>query len=107
MKHKILIAYFSHDGEAIMNGKIKPLEMGNTRVAAQMLERQTGGDVFRIETVKPYPYSHMETIKIAKKEQQEDARPEIRGRVNDMDAYDTIILGYPKMEYGFNWVLCV
>ena len=38
----------------------------------------------------------METIEVAKREQAENARPELTGRVPDMDAYDTIILGYPN-----------
>lgn len=57
MNNKVLIAYFSHEGEAYAGGKIVTLEIGNTRVAAQMMEKMMGADVFRIETVKPYPYS--------------------------------------------------
>ncbi len=56
MNNKVLIAYFSHEGEAYAGGKIVTLEIGNTR-AAQMMEKMTGADVLRIETVKPYPYS--------------------------------------------------
>ena len=67
MNTNILIAYFSHEGEAYVSGKIVKLEEGNTKVAARMLEEMTGGNVFRIKPVAPYPYSYMETIDIAKK----------------------------------------
>jgi flavodoxin len=38
---KILIAYFSWGG--------------NTREIATQIQKQTGGDLFEIKTVKPYP----------------------------------------------------
>lgn len=34
------------------------------------------------------------------------ARPAISGGVENMERYDTIILGYPNMEQGFESVLC-
>ena len=39
MNNKVLIAYFSHEGEAYAGGKIVTLEIGNTRAAAQMMEK--------------------------------------------------------------------
>lgn len=93
---KTLIAYFSHEGEAYAGGKIVRLKIGNTKVAAQMIQEHTGGDVFRIEPVKPYPDNHMETVEIAKKEQQSNARPDIKGDSLNMEDYDTVILGYPN-----------
>lgn len=92
----ILVVYFSHEGEAYVDGKIMPLPIGNTRVAAEMIEDLTGADVFRIEPVTPYPYEHMNTIDVAKKELQTDARPQIKGELPEVSAYDTIILGYPN-----------
>ena len=52
MIKKVLIEYFSHEGEAYAGGKIVTLEIGNTRVAAQMIEDMTGADVFRIFRVR-------------------------------------------------------
>lgn len=93
---KVLIAYFSHEGEAYVGGKIVRLKIGNTRVAAQMVQGLTGGDVFRIETLKPYPDNHMETVNLAQTEQKAKARPEIKADALNMDDYDTLILGYPN-----------
>jgi hypothetical protein len=39
---KILVAYFSWSG--------------NTREIAKQIQQQTGGDLFEIKTVKPYPH---------------------------------------------------
>lgn len=96
MNNKVLIAYFSHEGEAYAGGKIVTLEIGNTRAAAQMMEKMMGADALRIETVKPYPYSHMETVTIAQTEQREDARPKLKGNNINVEDYDTIVLGYPN-----------
>ena len=96
MNKKVLIAYFSHEGEAYAGGKIVTLEIGNTRVAAQMMEEMTGADVFRIETVNPYPYNYMETVTLAQEEQKENARPKLKGNNIDIEPYDTIILGSPN-----------
>lgn len=91
-----MIAYFSHEGEAYAGGKIVRLEIGNTRAAAQIIQELSDGTVFRIETLEPYPDDHMETVNIAKEEQQAKARPEIKADSLSMNDYDTIILGYPN-----------
>lgn len=93
---KILIAYFSHAGENYVNGAIKKLSTGNTRVAAEILQTLTGGDLFFLDTVIPYPDNHMEKINIAKNEQEQNARPELTAYVSNMDVYDLIFLCYPN-----------
>ncbi|MFZ3132246.1 MAG: flavodoxin [Desulfosporosinus sp.] len=57
---KVLIAFFS----------IGSLKIGNTEVAAEMLNEITGGDLYKINTANKYP--------------------------QNMGEYDTIILGYPN-----------
>ena len=96
MSSNVLIAYFSHEGEAYAAGTIVTLKIGNTRVAAEMMAEMTGADLHRIETVHPYPFSHMETVEIAQKEQKQNACPELQPADLDMASYDTIILGYPN-----------
>lgn len=90
------IAYFSHEGEAYVNGQITTLEIGNTRVVAEKMQARIDADIFRIETVEPYPYDHMETVEQAKQEQKTGARPKLKALAVDMDSYDTILLGYPN-----------
>ena len=62
-----------------------------------MIHGLTGGDVFRIETEKPYPDEHMENVELAKSEQYAKARPVLKADALKMDDYDTVILGYPKL----------
>lgn len=78
----ILIAYFS--------------KTGNTETIANMIAEHTGGELFRVETVVPYPDDYNETVDIAREEQDNNARPELSTHVEDMSRYDVIYLGYPN-----------
>ena len=52
---KALIAFFSRADENYLNGRIQKLKTGNTEVAAGILQKLTGADLFRIEQEQPYP----------------------------------------------------
>lgn len=88
-----LIAYFSRAGE---NHNVGVIEKGNTEIIAEMIAEQTGGDLFHIETVTPYPESYDECTEVAQQELRENARPELTGTVEQFEEYDGIFLGYPN-----------
>jgi len=96
---KSLVAYFSRKGNNYVGGSIVNLPIGNTEIIAKKIRELTGSDLFRIETVKTYPDDYTETTNVAREEQSQNARPELTDRVNDMDSYDVIYLGYPNW-YG-------
>ena len=58
----ILIAYFSRAGD---NYNVGVIEKGNTEIIAEMIAEQTGGDLFHIETVTPYPEDYRECTNVA------------------------------------------
>jgi flavodoxin len=95
-EEKCLISYYSREGNNIVGGSIEYLPIGNTEVVAKMIQEMTEGDVFRIDTVNSYPEDYMETTEVAKKEQNENARPELSSQVEDFDSYTVIFLGYPN-----------
>jgi len=92
---RILIAYFSRADE---NYRVGYIEKGNTRILAEMLADMTGGELFEIKTVKPYPKEHDPTIELAKQELADNARPEIIGELPKVQDYDLIFLGYRKLH---------
>ena len=96
MNKKPLIAYFSHDGEAYVSGKIVELEIGNTKAAAQMIQNLTDSELFCIETETPYPHDYMQTVGIAKEELQKNARPALKGSIPNLEDTDVVILGFPN-----------
>lgn len=92
---KILTVYYSRRGENYSNGSTTVLEKGNTELAAEYVHDAVGGDVFRVDTLLPYPEGYRDCCNQAVAEWKSGARPEIREYVENMDQYDTVFLGYP------------
>ena len=92
----ILIVYFSRTGE---NYNVGNTEVGNTAMIASYMKEYLKADSYEIIPVNKYPTGYDECLDIAKKEQQENSRPEIQNKVENIDKYDTIIIGYP-IWYG-------
>lgn len=92
---KVLLAYFSRPGENYYYGERATLKVGNTEVMAGKIRDLIDCDVYRIEPVDPYPKSYDATVERNVREQEADARPAIKGRLPDLDGYDTVLLGSP------------
>ncbi len=91
-----LVAYFSRNGENYTRNGIENLSVGNTEVVAKKIAELIGADLFKIETVKDYPVNYHETTEVAQVELRNNARPELKKYLTDVDKYDTIYLGYPN-----------
>lgn len=78
----ILIAYFSWSG--------------NTENAAQIIQEQTGADIIELNPAEPYSSNYSEVLDQAQKDMNADAIPELANHVENMEQYDTILLGYPN-----------
>ena len=62
-----------------------------------MIANKTGGDLFEIKVAKDnYPKGYTELTEYAKKEKQEKSRPQIVGKIEKFDDYDTVFIGYPN-----------
>lgn len=91
-----LVIYFSRSGENYFGGELKNIEKGNTEVIAEYIQEFDGADLFKVEPAVEYPADYMQCIDVAKKEQQSDARPEIKETLDSIDDYDTIYIGFPN-----------
>ena len=89
---KVLIVYFSRTGE---NYNVGNVEVGNTAIMASYMKEYLKADSFEIVPVNKYPDSYDECLKVATKEKNEDARPAIESKLDDISKYDTIFIGYP------------
>lgn len=96
MSGRILIAYFSREGGNYVDGNIVSLAIGNTEVAARMIEKLTGGELFKIDPIKKYSEDYTTCTNEAQVELHKNARPELSKYLNSLDAYDKIILCYPN-----------
>lgn len=105
-RNHILIAYFTAaensgvDAEAsasysVINGEAK----GRIRAIADMIQENTGGDLFSVQTDVVYPADGGELIEYAQEEQDDDARPELTVQIENFENYDTIFVGFPTWWY--------
>lgn len=79
---KVLVLYFS--------------QSGNTEKVANFIHEAVGGDLVELETTKQYPSDYNELVDYAQEEQRQNARPELKTKIDNIDEYDTIFLGYPN-----------
>ena len=90
---KVLVAYFSRTGEQYSVGNITE---GNTAIIAKIIADKTNGDLFEIKVKNDnYPKGYTELTEYAKAEMNQNARPEIVGKVDNFEQYDTIFIGFP------------
>lgn len=73
---------------------------GNTEKMANTIKERTGGDILEIQPETAYPTDYKECTDVALVERDENARPQIANLPDSIDEYDTIFIGYPKMEYS-------
>ena len=69
---------------------------GNTRGIAHEIQSQTGADLVELKLVNPYSTDYNTVLMEAQEAQHRQDRPELAVHVDNMDEYDTILLGYPN-----------
>lgn len=103
---KVLVVYFTlpedvnTDGvDAIGGASIVVNEgevLGNTQYMAQIIQSSIGGELFEIKTVQDYPRDHEPLVDQAADEQDDNFRPELSTKVENINDYDVIFIGYPN-----------
>jgi len=78
---KILVAYFSWSG--------------NAKALTGQVAEAIHGDLFEIKTVTPYPTNYDDCTRVARQEQNNNARPALSGRITNIEQYSTVFLCYP------------
>ncbi len=93
---KALVVYFSRAGE---NYNVGTVSKGSTEIVAEIIAKETGADLFKIEPVNSYPVNYNETVRIARDEKRNNSRPKIKNKVKNLKDYDVVFVGYP-IWYG-------
>lgn len=82
---KILVAYFSCTN--------------HTEGVAERIADITGGTLYEIEPIEPYTAEDLNyndgNSRATTEQRNPNARPEIRGKVEEMESYEVVYLGYP------------
>lgn len=105
---RILTAYFSWADNAVIEDEAEVdavsspsvLSPGHVQMLAGWIQEQAGGDLFSIKVAEPYPSDWDDCLDRANEERAENARPELTERVENIDDYDVVFLGYPNWWYG-------
>lgn len=84
---KTLILYYSYGG--------------NTRKIAEKIQKEIGGVLEEIQTVKPYKGSYNDVVDQGQREVNSGYMPEIKPIQADLSQYDRIIMGTPVWWYTF------
>lgn len=92
---KTLVIYFSHIGENYMENGIENISKGNTEIVVDKIKEIMDVDVFRVIESKPYSNNYDECCIEAKIELNDDARPQIKEKINNIEKYDSIIIAGP------------
>ena len=91
----ILIAYFSRTGENSVNGEMEYISKGFTEIVAEKIAKITGGELYKLLPVEPYPASYEECVARSRKEDQENLKVPFQNPKENLDKYDVIYLGFP------------
>lgn len=86
MKKKLLIVYYSLSNE-------------NTKRIAEQMQKATGADIARIETIKPYAGSYDAIVKQGQCEVERGDQPSIKPLGVNVNDYDVIAIGTPTWWY--------
>ena len=92
---KNLIIYYSRTGENYVNVAIKNLSKGNTEYVAEFIQTAIGGDLFQINTTKEYDEDYYKCTEEAKKEKNNQVRPELKKYLDNIYEYDNIFICGP------------
>lgn len=86
----MLVTYFSASGE--------------TAKLAKKLAETVGADLFEIKPEVPYTSADLDWMNKKSRSSMEmndkNSRPGIASKVTDLNAYDVVFIGFPKMQYG-------
>lgn len=109
---KILVTYFTaaenSDVDAVSSASVVTVggtAKGRVQALAEMIQAETGGDLFSIRTSTEYPGDIGKLIDFAAEEQNANARPELTSHIENLDAYDVIFVGYPNWWYDMPMVM--
>ncbi len=92
---KEIVAFFSRRGDNYVKDTVEYIKIGNVNVLANYIQGKTYCDVWHIETNDGYSEDYYEATQKAKKELDENARPELYFVPKNIDEYSRIYLGYP------------
>lgn len=101
----ILIAYFSwaenaeqENIDAMTSPSVK--KPGDVARLASWVREETGGHTFSIQVTDPYPANWDGCLERGNEEKSKGTRPALTKKIENLEDYDIIFLGYPNWWYS-------
>ncbi len=103
---RALVVYFSaadNDGiDAVSAATVvahEGADYGSAQIAAKFIGDYTGADVSAIVTEQSYPAEYNAMADMAKAQRDNDERPALKSKIENLADYDTVFLVYPVWWY--------
>jgi flavodoxin len=113
--NRTLVIYFSQPEDVSLEGvdavsgasvlEKNQQRLGSTEYIAKLITQKIGADIYRIESVTPYPRDHKPLVDFAEQEKRDQARPAFKPTLPSLEQYDTVFLGYPIWWYQMPMIL--
>lgn len=67
----------------------------NTKVIAEIIHKNVGGDLVAIELINPYPTDYKETVQQVSDENKSGFLPPLKTKIDKIEKYDVVFIGFP------------
>ncbi|MDN3655461.1 flavodoxin [Ferruginibacter paludis] len=71
---------------------------GNTKVIAEIIQRNVGGKLVAIELQKPYPENYRQTVQQVVNENETGYLPPLKTIIDSIEKYDMVFVGFPTWD---------
>lgn len=70
----------------------------NTKAIAEIIPQEVGGRMAAVELQTPYPADYHATVQQVVRENETGYLPPLKTRIDDMEQYDYVFLGFPTWD---------
>lgn len=67
----------------------------NTKAVAEIIQKNVGGKLVALELENPYPEDYQANVEQVKKELETGVLPPLKTKIDNIDQYSTIFIGFP------------
>ncbi|NMR33232.1 flavodoxin [Chryseobacterium aquaticum] len=67
----------------------------NTKTVAEIIYKNTGGDLVELELQNPYPENYKAIVEKVSKENESGFLPSLKTKIDDIDKFDVVFIGFP------------
>jgi flavodoxin len=67
----------------------------NTKVIAEIIHQNMGGELVSLELEKPYPEDYKAIVEQVAKENESGFLPPLKTKIDEIEKYDVVFLGFP------------